>query len=46
MTRYPYRGYSAHIICITLGLDMHYGGKDKHSKDADTPDEDSSSEEL
>lgn len=46
ITTYPYRGYSAHIICVTLGLDMHYGGKGKSKKektevpeDADTANE-------
>ena len=42
---YPYRGYSAHIVCITLGLDMHYS-KDKMKHRAHKQAEDTDTEEM
>ncbi len=41
---HPYRGYSAHLLCLTFGLDMHYkshsmGKKEKSDDDAPAPAE-------
>ncbi len=32
---HPYRGYSAHLICITLGLDLHSKPHSSKKKDSD-----------
>lgn len=44
ITTYPYRGYSAHIICITLGLDIHYSKDRKHKSEAPEDADDSDDE--
>jgi hypothetical protein len=38
---YPYRGYSARLICLTFGLDLHYKAheKKKESNEEGTPSE-------
>lgn len=44
---YPYRGYSAHLICLSVGIDINYSKKDKTKKEeapAATHDEDEGDE--